>query len=1005
MRKNILYYLTCTISASALAFTAFPQQQEFLPLTKLNKENLLPSLNARKILQDKLGFLWAATQEGVYRFDGASSRLYSRGSVDRRLYLNGTDIFDLALDDTGEYLWALGPSGELTKISIEDGTTTLAFSLKGTQTWSRSLDVTHEYLYIGTADGKILRVNKSNQEELTVFTAAERLHKKGSVDKIFQDHKKNLWFLISGIGIVTADPAFRNWQFVPDNTTKQSNDSLEYTDAAISAAYAFITTKTGIRILDLENKIYRQASSLFKGLLPELLNQQHFDCITIKDQTAFVAGPKNLLKISLPSGKYSRVIFSRNKDNMDWLLFTSSIYFDGKSLWIGAQYGTAYVRDIYTPVTAFYESMDNTSLKLEHCMTVFHRNAEAVYVCTDNGLYRVSLESGILKRISRPKMYVSGICLPGDYSIASGPDGTTLFSRDIERNIGSVFPELVPLAKESFVAMVNLRDSLYFFAGFDPRHFFCWNWKRRTLNSIKTENWTGTKKGFFTKKLFLDSRQKLWVLFDGSITQYDPLTGSSKEITLFFPGTRDTLNINMDMAEDRSGYWIAAYGHGLTKVSGTHRAEKMYGSKEGFNNIGLNCVVPLSDSLLAVSTNNGLSILNPGSESMETFFEEDGTHSNYFEQFSGVSLNNKALFGGFKGLTLIDPAKLGSPKPIHPVYITSVRVQTDPNTAKDYYNTKAPFIEVPPGTLQVIINFSAINFDSPEKYMFASRINESDSNWVNTGNLRSLTLMGLQPGTYTVEIRYLDGNNAASGNMARVSLKWLPYWYQTWWFRLALMIAGASLLYAFYRYRIRQINAQHQIRKNIASDLHDDIGSSLNSVKVFTHLAKQDHHGSEYLLQIEEALADATTGLRDMIWVLDDSQDTVLELVERIKKFALPVTLVNRIAFECKVKADTSYQKLLKNEKRNLLLMAKEVINNSIKYAACNKITLSFQQYKENKMLVIEDDGKGFDSTVVSEGNGLKNLVYRANQIDYQIEIISSAGKGTLVKISKNGSP
>ena len=69
-------------------------------------------------------------------------------------------------------------------------------------------------------------------------------------------------------------------------------------------------------------------------------------------------------------------------------------------------------------------------------------------------------------------------------------------------------------------------------------------------------------------------------------------------------------------------------------------------------------------------------------------------------------------------------------------------------------------------------------------------------------------------------------------------------------------------VYAFYRYRVQQIKKQQQIRKDIAGDLHDDIGSTLNTVKIFTHLAKKDPTKEEYFSRIEESLIQASIGFK-----------------------------------------------------------------------------------------------------------------------------------------------
>ncbi|WP_336515838.1 triple tyrosine motif-containing protein [Pollutibacter soli] len=971
-----------------------------MPLTKLNKENLIPSLNARKVLKDRLGFIWVSTQEGLFRFDGTISRAFSQNVANRKFILNGTDIFDLAIDYTGDHLWALSLTGGLTKINISSGTTDTTISLKGVQAWCRSLAVTAGHIFIGSADGTVFRIDKSNYTNEVVFRSAEKLQKPGSINKILLDQRNKLWFLISEVGIVTSDSIFNNWKFLIDESQPSDSEIPAYTDLAANSEYIFIPINTGLKIVDIEKQWYVNIRSVLKGKLLNILNRK-FDCITIFGEEAFVTGDGKLLKISFSSGEITELRFSRFMDDDDWLLYTSSIYFDGKALWIGGQYGLAYIRNLDPPVTGYYESMDKSFLRLGHCTTIFHRSENEVYVCTDNGLFRVYLQSGALKRLSDPQTFYSGICLPNNSLLVSGPGGTEFYFGGRKKNLSSVFPELGLLADKGFVSMVTLRDSLYFFAAFNPNEFYAWDRKKRLLHKVDVSSWLGARKGYFTKRLFFDSEEKLWVLFDASITKYNPQTRSSEEMYFLFPNSTDTLNINMDIAETGSYYWIADYGHGLARVSKDNGAIKLYGKKEGFYNVGLNKIVLINDTLLAISSNTGLSIMNVKNESIETFLEEDGMHSNYFEQFSGTSVSDIAIFGGLGGMTAFDAKKMNLRKSRHDVYISSIMVHVRADTTTENFDINQEYFEIPAGALQATVNFSSINYDSPEKFGFAYRIMEVDTNWINIGNSRSINLMGRQPGNYSIEIKYLDGNFSETQSIARVSLNWLPLWYQTLWFRVGVVIFAAGFLYALYRYRISQIKAQQNIRKNMASDLHDDIGSTLNTVKVFTHLAKNSQGDLDFLNKIEDALSQATTGLRDMIWILDDSLDTTEEFLERIKKFALPISLANNITFSSKIEYELKNSILTKKEKRNLLLMAKEAINNSIKYSGCKNIEVLFQKNFKKKVLIIKDDGNGFDTDSPSQGNGIKNLKYRSKNINYKVQIISTIGNGTEITISE----
>ena len=127
---------------------------------------------------------------------------------------------------------------------------------------------------------------------------------------------------------------------------------------------------------------------------------------------------------------------------------------------------------------------------------------------------------------------------------------------------------------------------------------------------------------------------------------------------------------------------------------------------------------------------------------------------------------------------------------------------------------------------------------------------------------------------------------------------------------------------------------------------------------------------------------------------------TVEDLLKRIKQFAQPIANANNIhVYFSSDNADIL--ELNKTEKRNLLLIAKEAINNSIKYAECENIKVTFFKFQNKTSLTIEDDGKGFAEEKITRGNGLNNMQQRAKQIHYRITLESQEGNGTKITVAK----
>jgi hypothetical protein len=117
---------------------------------------------------------------------------------------------------------------------------------------------------------------------------------------------------------------------------------------------------------------------------------------------------------------------------------------------------------------------------------------------------------------------------------------------------------------------------------------------------------------------------------------------------------------------------------------------------------------------------------------------------------------------------------------------------------------------------------------NPGRVTYQYRIKERSAKWGNLGTQNFVNLIGLNPGTYTLEVKAANEDGVWCAPKS-LTLIFLPKWYQTLWFDFVVAMALVGLMYAFYRYRIRQLKKQQQIRVDIASDLHDDIGSALKN--------------------------------------------------------------------------------------------------------------------------------------------------------------------------------
>lgn len=198
---------------------------------------------------------------------------------------------------------------------------------------------------------------------------------------------------------------------------------------------------------------------------------------------------------------------------------------------------------------------------------------------------------------------------------------------------------------------------------------------------------------------------------------------------------------------------------------------------------------------------------------------------------------------------------------------------------------------------------------------------------------------------------------------------------------------------------------EDQIRKQIASDLHDDIGSELSSIDISsrTALIKKNDAGfmAVHLKAISHQAHQTMENMSDIVWSINPENDSFENILMRMKEFAtelcdpldINVQFLNSIAAEPHIVLNSIIRK-------NVFLIFKEAINNAAKYSGCSALNIRFTKQTPNLLnMEISDNGKGFNMETVVMGNGLRNMQDRAKQINANIKMDAAPDKGVSITL------
>jgi PAS domain S-box-containing protein len=207
---------------------------------------------------------------------------------------------------------------------------------------------------------------------------------------------------------------------------------------------------------------------------------------------------------------------------------------------------------------------------------------------------------------------------------------------------------------------------------------------------------------------------------------------------------------------------------------------------------------------------------------------------------------------------------------------------------------------------------------------------------------------------------------------------------------------------ALRKAREERLTELERVRKRIATDLHDDIGSSLTQISILSEVARQQvgHNDSPItkpLSMIAAASRELVDSMSDIVWAINPQKDHLSDLQQRMRRFASDVFTARNIEFRFRAPEAEEDIQLGANIRREVFLIFKESINNMVKHSGCTKADIEFALGKDHLYLRLTDNGKGFDAATESDGHGLMSMSERARGLGAELEIISHVEAGTTI--------
>ncbi|HEY3404137.1 MAG TPA: two-component regulator propeller domain-containing protein [Ohtaekwangia sp.] len=958
--------------------------------------------------QDSHGYLWVGTQDGLNRYDGHTFRVFKN------------DPFDSA---TLSHNWI----------------------------WSIAEDL-HGDLWIGTFQG-LCKYVRAEDKFIQYYHV---MHDSTSIsgdrpNNIIRDKKGRLWISSWGNGLNLYDEKTNSFQ----RFLNKPNELYSLSDNAIRTLFC---DRSGTIWIGTWNGGLNRVIEDEKGIRFQRYNNPEGEGFIGGNRITSIAEDKtgNLWIGSYESGlmRYDKI---RNEFNRVPNFFpddVNKVFCDSKGdLWIGTNHGLHYFNTRSQQVSTYYHQPSNPySLSSNTIYAVYEDRSGIVWISA-NGLDKYDPHKNLFQLYRKTP----------DTKHSMEENHIYTFCEDDERNIW-IGSEDGPISvfnpQSKTFRSVTISDTRGNVATniqriiFDGRFFWI-----ATFNSglVRYEKKSGKPKFFlgvhpsalgtqaFIKEVLMDYDSSLWIgTYDNGLLHYDPKTETVQQFKVDRNDRETSIGSNFINAlylDQKNTLWIGHWGGGLSKLDRSQMKFKNYvydqKDKSGLSDQSVSSITQHDDSIywicthaglnklnvntgrfthffekdgLAnnftyemlqdadgyywISTNGGLSRFNPKTLAFKNYNESDGLQSTEFNSNAALKMSSgEFLFGGINGFNLFNPKTIPDNTSAPAVVIHSYSVF-------DNLFTPREAITLPYNENYITIAFSALEFSAPDKIKYSYKLEGFEKEWSEPDSKREAHYTNLDPGHYTFRVKASnpDGYWTESGPSMIIVIE-PPFW-KTWWFISLVVLVSAAIAYAVHRYRLEQSLKVERLRNKIASDLHDEVGSSLTRISIYSDLLQNgtnETEGKGYLKGISDLSREVVLTMSDIVWSIDNRYDTMEALILRMKDFATEMLQAKNIELDFKVDGVDLKKELDPVTKQNLYLIFKEAINNIVKHSGARHVRAELTSTGNTFKMLIQDNGKGVPSGTSAKGNGLRNMTRRAKAISGELEIRNVEGTTILL--------
>lgn len=766
----------------------------------------------RCIYQDKNGFMWFGTYDGLNRYDGYDFKIFRNNFKNNRSLIN--NWINAINEDAKGNLWIGTRQGACVYQRLANNFSFLYYytpQKKAAQLHSVVNDIEADgqgNMFVATTDKGLLFFQKGQSVGYSIPLENDA-NAPYHVNAVKAGNDKNVWFFVAGKGL-----------YVYEYTTNKA----KLVNAAIRSANC-IEAANGYLWLGSNDGLFRYniAANSFDKVYNEANKKLNYNTVA-----GITAGKNNELWIATNGGGV--VILNTATGEAQFLSNTKepnslssnavySIWIDRQSRkWIGTLRGGINVIDpnkdrfqniVSNPATtntlvsnyilSFYEApnkelwigTDGGGLSIwnrqSNSFTNYRHDSGSPYSLSDNFVTDIQPDfqnniwittyRGGVNRFNNGQFEHYNCVDPGNTTLTLHPIGPNLLE-DGEKNFW--------LSAQQY-GLFKLNRQKKVFELFDDR----------------------------LKDLYVLKEDRNHVFWGGGISHLVQIDKAGKKHLSYFIGKPVSV-----IMEDRSGnFWVGTEGGGLILFDRKQgKIITRYTTDEGLCSNSILTILEDAAGNLWMSTFNGIARFDPNNKTFKNYYQGDGLQSNQFNYHAALKLRSgEFAFGGIKGFSLFRPESITAATGNPEIFLTDVKVantsvEKDSSLEIKTNSNRIELIRIPYNKAVLSFEFAALEYSAPDKIQYAYYMQGSDKDWIYCGNTRKVVYSHLSEGMYTFRVKNTNAEGQWNKQEVQFRIIVLPPWYRTWWAYLLYAVMLVAAVYFYLQYRAKQTRLQYEVK-------------------------------------------------------------------------------------------------------------------------------------------------------------------------------------------------